>query len=273
MPPFFSIIVPALNEEICLPKILRDLQRQKEKDFEVIVVDALSTDKTKEKATEFKPVLPLRFFQVDKKNVAYSRNFGAKKAQGEYLIFLDADSRIKPSFVKILKKAVYKKKGLLFIPYIIADESDQQTKIIFKLVNFLIEFSQYLNKPFSSGGNMIVERNFFGKLGGFDEKLFIAEDHNLIQKAQRWGVKTKFIHKVVVKFSLRRMRREGQLTILYKYLVATIHVLVAGGVKNKIFTYQMGGQDNLPIKRKISSNGSLGDALHQVQNFFRKYLS
>jgi glycosyltransferase involved in cell wall biosynthesis len=47
MQPFFSIVVPTLNEELFLPYLLKDLQNQKEKNFEVIVVDSYSEDKTK----------------------------------------------------------------------------------------------------------------------------------------------------------------------------------------------------------------------------------
>lgn len=273
MRPFFSIVIPTLNEEKYLPRLLTDLVNQKRKNFEVVVVDASSTDKTKAKALEFKTALLIRFFQVNQENVAYSRNFGAQKARGEYLVFLDADSRIKSSFTKILKKTIDKKTGLLFIPYVIADDNDPQIKIIFSLVNFLVEFSQNLTKPFSSGGSIIIDRNFFYKLGGFDQKLFISEDHNLVQRAYQWGVKAKFLRETKVKFSLRRMRKEGQLTIFYKYLLATIHVLTSGGVKKKIFEYQMGGQANEPIKKRISLNGGLNDSLKQLKNFFRKYLT
>lgn len=273
MKPFFSVIIPTLNEEKYLPKILTDLVKQKNKDFEVVVIDASSEDKTKMKAEDFKDKLSLRFYTVKKKNVAYSRNVGASKSNGNYLVFLDADTRIRPTFIKLLKKVVDKKKGLLFIPYIIADDVDPQTKIVFSLVNFLIEFSQYLNRPFASGGNIIIEKNLFNRLGGFDSKLFIAEDHNLIQRAYKWGVRARFLHDVVVKFSLRRMRREGQLSIFYKYLVATIHVLVRGDVKKKIFEYQMGGQVDKPLKKELIPNGTIKESLNQVKKFFKKYLS
>jgi len=274
MKTLFSIVIPTLNEQVCIPKILNDLKNQKEKNFETIIVDASSTDETKNKIHDFSPFLLIKLYEVDKKNVAFSRNFGAGKAEGEYLVFLDADSRISSSFTSKLKKIIIKKKGLFFLPYIIPDERDSQSKFIFGLVNFLIDFSQNLNKPFSSGGNMIIEKNFFKKLNGFDEKLFMAEDHNMVQRAHQWGVKAKFLHEVTVKFSLRRMRREGQLSIFYKYIVATIHVILKGDIKEKIFDYKMGGQESYPIKKRFSFiNGGFNDPLRQVGAFFKRYLS
>ncbi len=56
---FFSIIIPTLNEEKLIPRLLRNLSIQKEKNFEVIVVDAFSKDKTKNKVLEFKNNFPL----------------------------------------------------------------------------------------------------------------------------------------------------------------------------------------------------------------------
>jgi glycosyltransferase involved in cell wall biosynthesis len=239
MKPFFSVIIPTLNEAKFIPFLLNDLVEQKEKFFEVIIVDALSSDETKKVVANLSKSLSLRFYQ-HKSNVSQGRNYGAKKAKGEYLIFLDADARINSNFIKILLAAI-KDKGLFFIPAIIPDSNNIELKIAFKFANFLVELSQNTKKPFSTGGSMAIDKNLFNKIGGFDATLFLSEDHNLVQKAQLWGVKAKFLHNLELKFSMRRMRREGRLTLFYKYLYSTIHVLVKGDVKNKLFPYQMGG--------------------------------
>lgn len=270
MKPFFSIIIPTLNEENYIHKIIGDLCRQKEKCFETIIVDGRSKDKTRQKINELRHFLPINFYSIDKKNVSAQRNFGAKKAKGTYLIFLDADSRINSLFINNLKKEITKKKGLFFIPHIVPEEKYPQVRLIFGLVNFLIEFSQNINKPFSSGGTMFVEKNFFDLIGGFEEELFLGEDHNLVQKALKWGVRVKFLNKIKIKFSLRRMKREGQLVIFYKYLLATIHILFKGDIKKKIYNYSMGGELKEGQKDKIKKN--LQYYLKQIENFFKTNL-
>ncbi len=50
---FYSIIIPTLNEEKYLPLLLSDLNKQKEKNFEVIIVDGSSIDNTKKEAEKF----------------------------------------------------------------------------------------------------------------------------------------------------------------------------------------------------------------------------
>lgn len=271
MKPFFSVIIPTLNEEKYLPKILTQLTKQTDKDFEVIIADGSSEDTTKEVALSFKK-LPLRFFELKKQNVSYQRNFGASQAKGKYLFFLDADCQISYSFIKTLKNVVNKKKGLIIIPYLLPDERSTEVKLMFQMSNFLVELSQNFNKPFSNSGTMIIEKNFFHLIGGFPENVFLSEDHLLVQKARQWGVQAKFVPQLKVKFNLRRWRREGKLKFIYKYLLAIAHLLFKGDVKKKIFDYQMGGQNKKLFRKKAFFNSKLKDSFKQLKKFFKKNL-
>ena len=274
MKPFFSIVIPTLNEEKFLPKLLGDLVKQKDKDFEVIVADSFSKDKTKESIKAYKNKLKLSFFRTKKKNVAAQRNYGSQKAIGNYLIFLDADTRINSSFLKKIKKAAITKKGLLFLLYLLPDKEFKQYKPLFDLINILVEFSQNLPKRFSLGGSMVVERNFFKLIGGFDEELFIAEDHELIQRASSWGVYSKFIKEVVAYFSLRRMKKEGQIRFFYKYFVASARRLLFNEeIKNKIFEYQMGGQLYKEDENKHKQEEFFNHYFNQIKGLFKKILT
>jgi glycosyltransferase involved in cell wall biosynthesis len=249
---FFSVIIPTLNEEKYLPKLLSDLDKQKQRDFEVIIIDGGSVDRTVGLAKSFTKKLPIKLFVSRKRNVSFQRNLGAKKSRGKYLVFLDADTRINNTFLSKLFSVLTQQKILLLLPRILPDENEKnnpQLKLLFEIVNFLVEKSHLTNKPFSSGGNLIIERNLFLFLDGFDENLFIAEDHNLIKRAKIAGVTPKMFPSISVKFNLRRMRREGRLKFLYKNILATFHILLKGDIKKKIFDYQMGGED----KKKTSS--------------------
>src|SRR3989344_8640720 len=102
--PALSIIIPTLNEEKYLPTLLTDLSRQTYRDFEVIIVDGHSADRTVAKANLFAHRLPL-FKIVDSpiRDVCRQRNLCAEEAQAETLLFLDADNRIAPHFLLGLK--------------------------------------------------------------------------------------------------------------------------------------------------------------------------
>lgn len=272
MKQFFSVVIPTLNEEKFLPKLLDDLSRQTEKDFEVIIADGYSNDKTKEVTNEFKNKLSIKFYQTKLKNVALQRNYGATKSTGDYLVFIDADTQFNSSFFKKVKKAILKRKGLVFIPYFLPDREYKQYKSLFDLSNMLVEFSQNLPKRFSLGGNMIIEKNFFNIIGGFNEKLFIAEDHELIQRISQWGVEAKFIREAKTYFSLRRMKKEGQIKFFYKYFISTARRIFSGEIKDKIYDYQMGGHVYEKEKNIQKKEEFIQHYFNQVKELLKKLL-
>lgn len=270
MKPFFSIVIPTLNEERFLPLILSDLKRQREQNFEIIIVDGTSEDKTKQIAKEFSEDLILTFTQVKKRNVSYQRNLGAQKAKGGYLIFLDADSRISSSFTKKLYVYIFRTKGLVFLPAIAPEEVNSQTKVVFNFTNFIVEMSQGIGRPFSSGGSMVFERNFFGLVGGFPEDVYMSEDHQIIQRAYKYGVKARFMRNIKVKMSMRRMKKEGELKVLYKYLLTAAQFLIKGKIDKKIIEYQMGGHFYLQKEKNKSVEDRAQEYLNEAKRFFRK---
>ncbi len=264
----FSIIIPTFNEEKFIPKLLNDIKNQKYKNFEVIIIDGLSSDKTKEVVDKFKNYFSLLVINSNKKNVAAQRNFGVKKAIGDYLIFLDADARVRKTFLNKLNYFINKNKGLLFIPYSIPDKKHYQYKPFFDIVNLLIELSQKLPRKFSLGGSIIIEKNFFNLIGGFDESLYISEDHELIQRASYWGVNVKFLKNNPVAFSLRRMEKEGQLKFLYKYFIAfTKRLLTKEEIKNKIFEYEMGGH----IYNDLKKEDFITNYINKIKKLFKEF--
>jgi len=270
---FFSVIIPTLNEEIYLPKILDDLLKQKKQNFDVIIVDSFSDDLTKNVARSYESKLPVHFYQTKLHNVASQRNYGAKKAKGEFLIFFDADNRVHSNFTKNAEKVIETKKGLFFIPYIIpAERTENNMKFVFHILNIIIEFSQVVGKPFSSGGSMIVEKNLFNRIGGFNPHLFHSEDHDIVRKAASWGAKIKFSKQLVVKFSLRRMKREGRLRLLYKYVLMSGSALFQSREKlqEQIVTYEMGGHlYKDPVSKKTYKDDSFKDYMSAIKVFFK----
>lgn len=265
---FFSVIIPTLDEEIYLPKILSDFAKQRRKNFEIIIVDAGSEDKTKVKALKFSKYFPLEFIDAKKRNVSFQRNLGSQKATGEFLLFLDADARVNTMFTRNLYVDILKIKGQLFLPTLITEERSRKNRVLFRLINSVIELSQSLTKPLSSGGSIFIAKKLFLELNGFKEYLYISEDHNLVQRARKLGVKAKILKDIKVVFSLRRVEKEGQVMVLYKYLLALIYMLVNGEITSKIFMYEMGGgrYKDLKLKEKWSLRG---DAV-KLQKIIRK---
>lgn len=240
---FFSVIIPTLNEEDYLPKLLEALKRQKNQNFEVIIIDGGSKDNTSFVTKSIQTEFPIKFINCQKKNVSYQRNLGAKKAKGRYLLFLDADSYINPNFTINAQKYIQKHPGLIFLPFLYPEEKRQypDIKLIFSVLNELVDLSQNLNQPFSMGGSMVWERNLFRTIGGFDENISITEDCAIVRKAKSWGVRAKMIKSVKIRMSLRRLKKEGRLTLFYKTILLNLYLLVTPKIKKKLFEYEMGG--------------------------------
>src|SRR6478736_8623668 len=96
--PMISFIVPAYNEEHELSDTLaaiRNAASGAALPYEIIVVDDASTDATPEIASG----AGARVIPINRRQIAASRNAGARAAQGEYLFFIDADTRINQTHV------------------------------------------------------------------------------------------------------------------------------------------------------------------------------
>ena len=249
--PFFSIIIPTLNEEKYLPKLLADLTKQSFKEFEVIVVDGNSDDKTKSKTLEFSTRLNLQFFEVSKRNVSYQRNFGAEKATTNFLIFLDADARIPVNFLKKINQAIAAKKPDLLTTYIKTDEKG--LKPIETGSNLIFEVSKLIGYPALYGSMLLVKKSVFNAVGGFDEDLKYKEDTKLSQEIFKKGYSYEILRDTYYYWSLRRFRKQGNLKTLQKYVLLNL---------NKTLDYPMGGR--IPIERRLKFK-------RFVENLIEKY--
>jgi glycosyltransferase involved in cell wall biosynthesis len=96
-----SVIVITLNEEKRISNLLKDLSAQTYHNFEVVVVDSNSDAATLEIAETFKDSLPsLKTHNMGERGVSLGRNTGASLATHNRLLFLDADVRLRPSFLQ-----------------------------------------------------------------------------------------------------------------------------------------------------------------------------
>ena len=107
MDPLFSIIIPTHNRSELLSKAIESVVNQSFSDWEVIVVDDGSTDKTKEVVNAFDNSRIHYFYQENKERSA-ARNLGIQKAKGQYICFLDDDDYFLPNHLEVIEKSVKK---------------------------------------------------------------------------------------------------------------------------------------------------------------------
>lgn len=239
--PFFSVIIPALNEEKYLPKLLADLAKQTSKDFEVIVIDGHSTDKTVEKAKSFKNKLPsLTILSSTVRNVSVQRNMGAKKATGQYLLFNDADNNLPEYFLEGVKYQLHVKPFDLFTNWFYADSNLASDKAVASYMNIMIETALLLNQPAAYGALIGCRRSIFNNIGGFNPKVGFAEDTDFVNRGYHKGYSFGVIHEPHFVYSFRRFRKMGKLKMLQKYAILNLKFLTNQKVDQKK-EYPMGG--------------------------------
>jgi glycosyltransferase involved in cell wall biosynthesis len=240
MTPLISIIIPTLNEEKYLPRLLADLEKQKEQNFEVIVVDAKSDDKTKENALVYAKKFPFQFVESTKRNHSYQRNLGVSKSRGKYIFFLDADSGISSEVTEKIAMYCRKEKKLLYLTYPKPSPNKLSYKIIFFFSVGFVRMLDVLGKGLAFGPGMVIERSLFEKIGGFDEKAYVSEDQNLVIKSREAGIRARFLSDVFYSYSMRRFEDESLFVMVVKYCVFILITVFKGVVYTRAIQYKYG---------------------------------
>ncbi|MCK4474144.1 glycosyltransferase [Candidatus Parcubacteria bacterium] len=236
-----SIIIPTFNEENYLPFLLQSLKKQQFRDFEVIVADAGSEDKTIEIARNYgckicSGGLP-----------AQGRNKGAETAKGDIFLFMDADNIYLPeNFLDCLIKE-FKQRNLDVASFPIFPQGNGFDKFAYKIYNNFVNLSQKFVAHATN--SVLVKKKIFQAINGFDEKIKIAEDHDFAKRAFKIS-KFGFIKTKPVLTSTRRFEKDGRLKTYSKYLLAGLHILILGPVKSDIFNYRFNEYKGSQNKKK-----------------------
>lgn len=240
--PRFSVIIPALNEEKFLPKLLVSLAAQTKKNFEVIVVDGNSIDRTVEVARKFASKLPFLAVEISSRaSLPLQRNLGAKKARAEWFIFIDADSIVLPYFIDRVEQYIDSEKPKLFTTWVRPDSEVPGDALLTLLGNMFVEGSIILKRQLSPGPLTVVDRQDFEKVGGYDENLKFGEDFDFAQRLAENSVHLKILRETLYVWSMRRIRREGKLKMLQFYAKVSLQALLTKKISGDIPGYIMGG--------------------------------
>lgn len=206
--PIISVVIPAYNEEKFLHNALSSMLAQTYKEFELLVVDNNSTDKTKEVAESF----GARVIVEKKVGVAHARNTGFYKAEGEIVASTDSDTVAPENWVEEIVKNYKKNESLVGFGGLSLLYSGPVTARA--AARFLFPVFWTMDKILSggwnmSGFNMSVKKSSFLKIGGFKVDLKMNEDVDLSKRLRETG-KIK-IDKELLVFSSGRRYKNGLL--------------------------------------------------------------
>ena len=230
-----SIIIPAKNEEKYLPKLLASIKKQSFKNYEIIVADNNSKDKTREIARKYKCKI------VKGGLPGKARNEGAKVTQGDILLFLDADTELRTK--SFLEKAIgeFKKRKLDIATPLLYSRGKKLDKLYIDFWNCLIELFQCSPTPFSGGGCLFVKKSLHQKVKGFDERITLGEDSDYVRrivKLKLFKIKFRILKNIKIQVSNRRFEKEGHLKIAAQAIGTGLHWAVLGKDKKNVVKYQ-----------------------------------
>ena len=229
-----SVIVPVLDEEAFLPVLLASLERQSVGFRELIVVDAGSRDRTEEVARAG----GARW--IDGGGLpGFSRNLGAERARGAWLLFLDADVRLPPTALEEIVDEV-EARGLdaascPFIP----DAGGPLLRLQHWLASTYFRWSSNLGWSHSIGGFLLVRRELHEAIGGFDLTVRVAEDQDYALRLARAG-RYAFTRRPVAEISVRRFHAEGFWAMSLRWVGIELHRAFLGEVRSDRFRYFSG---------------------------------
>jgi len=226
-----SIIIPTLNEEKYLPKLLVSIKKQSFDNYEIIVADFNSRDKTRQIAKKYKCKI------VNGGKPPAGRNNGAKIAKGDILFFIDADCVIKKSFLKNTLNEINKGNidaaGCFSLPL----SRKISDNIGFSLFNFWIYITQFFYPNAAFG--IFCKRDLHQKIKGFDENIKLSEDMDYVKRASRYG-KFRILKTGKIYASTRRFDEEGRLKLVIKLLLSGVYRVFFGEIKTYMFKYRFG---------------------------------
>jgi len=224
--PKISVVIPAYNEEKYLPACLASLKQQTFKDFEVIVVDNNSTDKTARIAKSF----GAKVVEEKRQGIAFARDRGFSIARGEIITRTDADTILPINWLLQIIQIFHHNPQTAGVAgtTIYSDLSPFFTTIFQYCSNSWFYLHRILAGHYQfAGSNFAVRRNIIMRISPCTTNLFLHEDMDFSCHATQLG-KIIFDPSLVVFNSARYFKTKTFTTVL-RYIIMGIYTLATHG--------------------------------------------
>lgn len=193
----YSIIVPVFNRPDEVDELLQSLVGQTLKDFEVVIVEDGSEKPCKNVCDKYAGKIDLKYFMKKNSGPGQSRNYGAERANGEYLIVLDSDVVLPEGYLKAVDDELRREPADAFGGPDCAHDSFTETQkaISYSMTSFFTTGGirggkKKLDKFYPRSFNMGIRRDVYMRLGGFSKMRF-GEDIDFSIRIFKAGCKCR----------------------------------------------------------------------------------
>ena len=194
----YSIIVPVFNRPDEVDELLESLSNQTLKDFEVIIVEDGSINTCKDVCDKYADILVLHYYAKENSGPGQSRNYGAERAQGDWLIILDSDVVLPEGYLATVDSSITTYKSSPIISFGGPDAAHPsftpvQKAISYSMTSFFTTGGirggkAKLDKFYPRSFNMGIRRDVYLQLGGFSKMRF-GEDIDFSYRIVEAGYK------------------------------------------------------------------------------------
>ena len=175
----YSVIVPVYNRPDEVDELLQSLMQQTYTDFEVIIVEDGSAVPCKDVVDKYAASMNIRYYSKSNSGPGQSRNYGAERSHGEYLIILDSDCILPPDYFKAVEGELTNEPADAFGGPDRAHESftDTQKAINYSMTSFFTTGGirggkKKMDKFYPRSFNMGIRAEVYKALGGFSDMRF-----------------------------------------------------------------------------------------------------
>ncbi|MBQ7928934.1 MAG: glycosyltransferase [Methanobrevibacter sp.] len=259
----FSIIIPTYNEEEYLPVLLDSIEEQDFTDYEVIIADANSEDKTREIAEEYGCIV------VDGGLPAVGRNNGAKVAKGELLLFLDSDLQLTEDYLGTVLYEFRMERLGIAITQMLPMSNRVEDKLYHDFANYFMISVENI-KPHGAGCyGIIAKKSLHDECGGFDESLTFGEDTDYIERLAK-KEPFKVLRNAKIGVSTRRLEEEGIATLIQQYGKSTVNDFLGKRTDASELNYNFGhGKEKITTSR-LSSLEKGAERLNEIRESYEE---
>ena len=175
----YSIIVPVFNRPDEVDELLESLTHQSEKDFEVVIVEDGSQTPCEEVCKRYEHMMDIHYYYKENSGPGQSRNYGAERAKGEYLLILDSDVVLPEGYLKAVSDELSREPADAFGGPDKAHSSftDTQKAISYSMTSFFTTGGirggkKKMDKFYPRSFNMGIRRDVYLRLNGFSNMRF-----------------------------------------------------------------------------------------------------
>ena len=195
----YSVIIPVFNRPDEVDELLESLTKQTVSDFEVVVVEDGSAKPCEEVCQKYADSLDIHYFMKDNSGPGPSRNYGVERANGDYVLILDSDCVLPPTYIEAIDN------GLAQTPCDAFGGPDRahdsftpiQKAISYSMTSFFTTGGirggkKKMDKFYPRSFNMGVRRDVYNALGGFSKMRF-GEDIDFSMRIIEGGYTSRLL--------------------------------------------------------------------------------